>query len=167
MGIASVKSKESPYIQATIECRFTLKCIGDTIITYSQTSWLLVKSEQKQRRIIIKKGNVKYKSHMSMFSIRFCILLFFQSVFDSSYRNSQKLINKSINYEQTSFPLKRKNNFFFAKNICIPMICVSMIWIFILRLTVAVKLVPLQPYDRKYFSVKTANVYIFSNVNRK
>ena len=36
-----------------------------------------------------------------------------------------------------------------------------------LHLTVAVKLVPVQPYDRKYFSVKAANASLFSTANRK
>ena len=49
------------------------------------------------------------------------------------------------------------------------MICVSMISICISvsgfeELTVAVKLVPLKPNDRKYFSAKTANACIFSKV---
>ena len=34
-------------------------------------------------------------------------------------------------------------------------------------LTATVKLASLQPYDRKYFSVKTASASIFSNHNRK
>ena len=33
--IATVSSKEILDIQATIECRFTLKCVRDIIITYS------------------------------------------------------------------------------------------------------------------------------------
>ena len=36
-----------------------------------------------------------------------------------------------------------------------------------LQLTAAVKSVPLQPYGRKYFSVKTTNASIFSTMNRK
>ena len=49
------------------------------------------------------------------------------------------------------------------------MICVSMISICISvsgfeELTVAVKLVPLKPNDRKYFSAETANACIFSKV---
>ena len=36
-----------------------------------------------------------------------------------------------------------------------------------LQLSAAVKSEPLQPYDRKYFSVKTGDACIFATVNRK
>ena len=84
-----------------------------------------------------------------MFSIGFSALLFFQCFFDYSDRINREFITKSIksnNCEETSLPLKRRN---------------------IVLIIVAVKLLPLQPYDRTYFSLKTANVCIFSTVNRK
>ena len=84
-----------------------------------------------------------------MFSISFSALLFFQCFFDYSDRINREFITKSIksnNCKETSLPLKRTN---------------------IVLIIVAVKLLPLQPYDRTYFSLKTANVCIFWTVNRK
>ena len=45
------------------------------------------------------------------------------------------------------------------------LLCI-LVFIF-LYLTVAVKLVSLQPYGPKYFSIKTGNTFIFPTVNHK
>ena len=59
-----------------------------------------------------------------------------------------------------------------TKQIYIPVIYVLMISVCIsflefVQLTAAVKLVLLQPYDRKYLSMKTAKACTFSTVKRK
>ena len=71
-----------------------------------------------------------------------------------------------------TFPEKLRNTCFVTKSICIPMTSTSMISLFIsvfgiVCLTVAVKLVSLQPCGRKYLLLKIANACIFSAVNRK
>ena len=80
-------------------------------------------------------------------------------------------VGQSINCEQTSLPLEDKY-FFCCKVDCIPLIFVLMISVCIsvfgfVQLTAAVKLISLQPYQSKYFSMKTANAYSFSAANRK
>ena len=109
-----------------------------------------------------------------MFSIRSYAVSFFRCFFDQSGWGSRKFISKSSNCEQAGLPLKRRNIFFviITKQICFPMICVSMISICIsvfgfLQLTVAVSLLLLKHFDRKYFSVKTTSACIFSTVKRK
>ena len=52
------------------------------------------------------------------------------------------------------------------------MVCILMVSLYILvfgfaQLTVAVKLAPLQPNGRKYFSVKATKAQNFSTINRK
>ena len=74
--------------------------------------------------------------------------------------------NKQVCHEQ------RKNICFITNSICILMIFISIfhfdfsVFGFV-QLTVAVEWILLNPYDRKYLSLKTASAYIFSTNNRK
>ena len=101
-----------------------------------------------------------------MFSVRFCSLLFFQCAFDQSDQSTREFINKSINCEQTSLPLKERNIFYYKVDLYFDALCFNDFNLYFsfgfVQLTVDVKLVALQPYDRKYFSMKTANAHAFS-----
>ena len=105
---------------------------------------------------------------MSMFSICFCVLSFFRCVFNQSGRNScEFFISKSINCEKSFFYYKLDLYSKFVLLICFLMISICISVFGFVQLAVTAKLVPLQPYDRKYFSMKTANTWVFSTANRQ
>ena len=95
---------------------------------------------------------------MSIFSIRFCAFTFHQCVLNQNSRCSPQSITKSINQLWTNKFVTNKRikswlvfHWFFFSDF-------THSWF---QLTIAVKFVSLQPYDRKYLSLKTANTRIF------
>ena len=84
----------------------------------------------------------------------FLMIYFFSISFNESSWSSQQFITKWI-----KFCSQRRNICFLTCWICTSMICVSMILLCtsifgFVQLTAVENLLPLQPFDRKYFSVK-------------
>ena len=99
---------------------------------------------------------------------------YFLDVFLISGRISREFIIKSIkssNCEQTSLPLKKEKYCFYDKvdlysdDSCFDSFNLHFS-LLVSTINRGVKLVQLQPYDRNYFSVKTANTCIFSTVKK-
>ena len=108
-----------------------------TFILQNMFHGLLVKLEQRQTRNINKKENLNTFSNK--FQIRFCALSFIQCILDYIDRSSREVCH-----------WKREISFYYKVDLYSNDFCFISSFGFV-QLTVAVKLMSLQPYDRKYF----------------
>ena len=102
-----------------------------------------------------------------MFFICFCGFKLFQCLFNLNSWRSPQSITKSMTCKQTSLSVTNEKYLFYYK---VDLYSNDLVLLSVFRfaqLTVAVKLVSLQLYRRKYLSFKIANAWIFSTVTRK